>query len=173
MRWSPLIVLWLASCGGPSLPVLYDVPAFALTDERGEAFSSEKLKGLVWVANFIFTNCPGPCLRMSNQMKLLQEETPVRLVSITVDPKRDTAPVLAQYARRYRAIPARWTFLTGPLEQLNYLSRTVFKLGDIEADFTHSTRMILVDRQMRIRGFYDSADAEELAKLRQAIAGLP
>ncbi len=172
MRLLPLIVLLLASCGGPSLPVLYDVPSFALTNERGEVFSSESLKGQVWVANFIFTNCPGPCLRMSTQMKKLQDETSARLVSFTVDPKRDTPAVLAQYARRYRAIASRWSFLTGPVEQLNYLSRTVFKIGDIEADFTHSTRMILVDRQMRIRGFYDSADAEDLAKLLAGISSL-
>lgn len=172
MRLLLLGLLLLASCGGPNLPVLYDVPPFALTSERGEAFSSNTLKGQVWVANFIFTHCPGPCLRMSTQMKKLQDETSARLVSFTVDPQRDTPPVLAQYARRYRAIPARWTFLTGPLAQLNYLSRTVFKIGDIEADLTHSTRMILVDREMRIRGFYDSADAEEVGKLLTAIASL-
>ena len=170
----PLLLgsLLLASCGGPSLPVLYDVPDFELTSEQGQKFLSASLKGQVWVADFIFTNCPGPCLRMSAQMKQLQENTPARLVSFTVDPLRDTPEVLSGYARRYRAQPARWTILTGSREQLNYLSRTVFKVGDIEADLVHSTRMILVDRQMRIRGFYDSADPAEITKLRAAIESL-
>jgi protein SCO1/2 len=172
MRRVLLAAVFLAGCRGPSLPVLYDVPQFSLTSETGQTFSSDSLKGQVWVADFIFTHCPGPCLRMSAQMKKLQEQTPVRLVSFTVDPKRDTPEVLAQYARRYRAQAGRWTFLTGPLEQLNYLSRTVFKIGDIEADLTHSTRMILVDPQMRIRGFYDTADPEEMTKLQTAIGSL-
>jgi protein SCO1/2 len=165
-------LVFLAGCGGPSLPVLYDVPAFTLTAETGAPFSSASLKGQVWVADFIFTHCPGPCLRMSTQMKKLQDQTSVRLVSFTVDPNRDSAEVLAGYARRYRAQPGRWTFLTGPLDQLNYLSRTVFKVGDIEADFTHSTRMILVDKEMRIRGFYDSTDEDEIAKLLAGIKSL-
>jgi len=162
------LFLLLAGCQrGPDLPILYDVPAFTLTSERGEPFSSEALKGQVWLADFIFTNCPGPCLRMSAQMKKFQSQA--RLVSFTVDPQRDTPPVLAAYARRYQADPSRWTFLTGPLDQLNYLSRTVFKIGDIEADLTHSTRLILVDRQMRIRGFFDSADADDMVKLKAAL----
>ncbi len=168
-----LVMLLLSGCQrGPDLPVLYDVPLFELTSEQGQTFSSSSLKGQLWVADFIFTHCPGPCLRMSAQMKKLQDETQVRLVSFTVDPKRDTPEVLAQYARRYRAQSNRWTFLTGTIEQLNYLSRTVFKVGDIEADLTHSTRLILVDAQMRIRGFFDAADAEDLAKLRAAIEAL-
>lgn len=172
MRWPLASLLLLAGCGRTNLPVLYDVPKFTLTSEQGQPFASDSLKGQVWVADFIFTHCPGPCLRMSSQMKQLQDKTNARLVSFTVDPQRDTPQVLEQYARRYRAQPARWTFLTGPLDQLNYLSRTVFKVGDIQADLVHSTRMILVDKEMRIRGFYDSADAEAIAKLETDIAGL-
>ena len=167
------VTLLLAGCGrGPSLPVLYDVPPFALTSEQKKPFSSASLQGQVWVANFIFTNCPGPCLRMSAQMKVLQDKTTSRLVSFTVDPQRDTPDVLAKYALRHRAQADRWTFLTGPKDQLNYLSRTVFKIGDIEADLTHSTRLILVDQKMRIRGFYDSADPDEMAKLLAGIESL-
>lgn len=172
MRWLLLsVVLLLPACRrSPDLPVLYAVPPFKLTSERGQEFSSESLKGQVWLADFIFTNCPGPCLRMSAQMKKF--ETQVRLVSFTVDPKRDTPAVLAAYARRYQADPTRWTFLTGPADKLNHLSRNVFKVGDIEADLTHSTRLVLVDRQMRIRGFFDSGDAEDLLKLKAAIETL-
>lgn len=173
MRFVLLGVLLLCGCRrGSDLPVLYDVPHFTLTSERGDTFDSRTLAGQVWVADFIFTHCPGPCLRMSSQMKQVGRETGVRMISFTVDPKRDTPAVLAAYAKRYQADPARWTFVTGPLDQLNYLSRTVFKIGDIEADLTHSTRMILVDSQMRIRGFYDSADSDAMAKLPAAIAGL-
>ena len=172
-HWSLFLALLLNGCAsGPTLPVLYDVPPFALTSEQAKPFSSASLQGQVWIADFIFTNCPGPCLRMSAQMKTLQDKTQSRLISFTVDPARDTPQVLAKYALRHRAQPNRWTFLTGPKDQLNYLSRTVFKIGDIEADLTHSTRLILVDQKMRIRGFYDSADPDEMAKLLAGIESL-
>ncbi len=171
-RWLFLVLL-LAGCRrGPDLPVLYDVPPFTLTSELGQPFASTALHGQVWVADFIFTHCPGPCLRMSAQMKKLQDDTKVRLVSFTVDPARDTPEVLAGYAKRYQARTARWTFLTGPADQLNELSRGAFKVGDIQADLTHSTRLILVDKQMRIRGFFDSAEAEDLARIREGILAL-
>ncbi len=152
--------------------MLYDVPPFTLTSELGQPFESTSLRGQVWVADFIFTHCPGPCLRMSAQMKKLQDDTKARLVSFTVDPARDTPEVLAGYAKRYQARPARWTFLTGPADRLNELSRGAFKVGDIQADLTHSTRLILVDKQMRIRGFFDSAEAEDLARIREGILAL-
>ena len=105
MRYNLLILacLSLAACSQKPLPLIGDVPRFQLTDQLGRNFDSSALNGHVWVADFIFTNCEGPCPRMSSHMKALQGKTDsgVKLISFTVDPARDTPPVLADYAKKF------------------------------------------------------------------------
>ncbi|MBI3279453.1 MAG: SCO family protein [Acidobacteria bacterium] len=161
----------LAACSPePPLPSYGVVPDFVLTDHRGQAFrSSEKLNGRLWVADFIFTNCGGPCPRMTSQMRHVRDAVAsvpnAQMVSFTVDPARDTPEVLAAYARRFRADSANWHFLTGAPSDLHHLSRNVFRLGDIDGTLEHSTRFVLVDGQSRIRGFYDTSEAGNIDKL--------
>lgn len=161
----------LVSCSRPQppLPVLGPVPAFTLTAEDGAPFSSQSLSGQVWIADFIFTRCPGPCLRMSAKMRAIQDafrdDPSVQCVSFTVDPARDTPAVLAAYARRYQADPTRWRFLTGPQAELNRLSNDVFHLGEIVGDLNHSTRLIVIDRQMRIRAYVSSDEPDVVARV--------
>lgn len=160
-----------AGCSSKSnLLDLGTVPAFELIRETGAPFQSEaSLKGQVWIADFIFTNCPGPCPRMTQHMKRLQNELTgidaLKFVSITVDPARDTPEVLAAYGKRFGADPARWYFLTGAPETLHHLSKDVFKLGDIAPDLEHSTRFVLVDKAGRIRGYYASSEPSFTVKL--------
>ena len=118
------------------------------------------MRGHVWVADFIYTNCPGPCPMMSKRMSVIQKrtDTPVRLVSFSVDPARDTPAALNAYAHRFGAVGERWTFLTGDVKTLEMLDRDAFKLGDIDASFNHSTRFVLVDQQGRIRAYYRMSD---------------
>jgi protein SCO1/2 len=160
-----------------SLPELGVVPAFELTSESGEPFRSAALTGKVWVANFIFTTCHGPCPRMSSQMRHLQNKLAgtedVHLLSFTVDPANDTPPALAAYARQFGADPARWTFLTGDKTGLERLSYDTFHLNRVGGpQFEHSGRFVLVDRRSRIRGYYDSSDPEAMAQLRDDIRAL-
>lgn len=161
----------LAGCASiVTLPSYGGVPDFSLVSANGSTFNSkEQLAGKVWVANFIFTTCNGPCPRMSTQMRDLQktasEYVDARLVSFTVDPKRDTPEVLTAYAKRFAADPQRWFFLTGPQASLHNLSRNTFMLGDVSGQLDHSTRFVLVDRHGRIRGFYDSSDREKMKEL--------
>ena len=160
----PAVLLFLlASCARQaSLEVFGQIPQFELTAQNGQPFDSHSLDGHIWVANFIFTNCPGPCPMMSHQMHGIQESTSstpsVRLVSFTVDPAHDTAPVLAEYAKHFKADPARWTFLTGEISRLNDLGLNAFKLNKVDGNLDHSTRFVLVDGQRRIRGYYLSSD---------------
>lgn len=160
----------LSGCSGSKLPSYGVVPDFALTDQSNRAFQSEQaLDGKVWVANFIFTTCTGPCPRMTRQMRQLRDEVRddpnLRIVSFTIDPARDTPEALAIYGKSFGADPDKWYFLTGPQKDLHYLSRQVFMLGDVDGNLEHSTRFVLVDRLSRIRGFYDSGDAESVRKL--------
>jgi protein SCO1/2 len=146
------------------------VPDFTLTDQTGAAFSSAtELHGVDWIADFIYTTCPGPCPRMSSQMHEVQTALSgvdgVRLVSFTVDPAHDTPPVLADYAHRFGAKAGIWFFLTGPEAALHHLSRDAFMLGDVNGSLEHSTRFVLVDRRSRIRGFYLTSEPDAITRL--------
>jgi protein SCO1/2 len=160
----------LAACTRvPPLPVYGQVPGFQLTSQSGEPFDRKALEGKIWVADFIFTRCPGPCPRMSAQMRRIQSavrELPdVRLVSFSVDPERDTPAVLAAYATRYEAQPGRWFFLTGDRKSLDALDRRAFMLGNIDGSLEHSTRFVLVDRRGKIRGYYGTDQDDPTARL--------
>ena len=134
------------------------------------------LEGKVWVANFIFTTCMGPCPRMTTQFRKLRDEVQdhpdLRMVSFTIDPARDTPEALSTYGRSFGANPDKWYFLTGEQKNLHHLSRNVFMLGDIDGSLEHSSRFVLIDRHSRIRGFYDSSDAEAMQKLLIDLRGL-
>ena len=169
-RLCALTVLLMVGCKrSEPLPVLSTVPVFELTAETGTPFGSTNLAGKIWVADFIYTTCPGPCPRMSSQMRRVQEMTAsmprVELVSITVNPEVDTPAVLAEYAKRYLANPARWHFLTGKMEALHKLKRDGFKLGDITGNLEHSTRFVLVDRKGQVRAYYATLDGDPVPRV--------
>ena len=149
------------------------VPSFQLVNQNGQPFGSPQLTGKIWIADFIYTTCPGPCPMISSRMSELQkplEKTDVHLVSFSVDPEKDTPQVLRGYADKLQADPARWDFLTGPKSAIYKLSHDGFKLavsdGSGEQGIpVHSTRMVLVDRHGHIRGYYDATEADAITKL--------
>jgi protein SCO1 len=153
----------------PSLEAFGEIPQFDLVAQDGQPFHSQVLAGKIWVADFIYTTCPGPCPRMTSQMREVQDAVSkipnVRLVSFTVDPANDTPPVLMAYAKTHGASPSLWYFLTGRVATLQMLDRDAFKLGNIDGTLQHSTRFTLVDRQGRIRGYYDTSDASSIPKV--------
>jgi protein SCO1/2 len=149
------------------------VPTFELTNQNGQAFGSGQLAGKIWIADFIYTTCPGPCPMISSRMSELQkplEKTDVHLVSFSVDPEKDTPAVLRDYAAKLQAEPERWDFLTGSKSAIYKLSHDGFKLAvsdgnDEEGLPVHSTRMILVDRHGQIRGYYDAIEPDAITNL--------
>jgi len=165
-----ILALAMGACIKPKpLPDFGAAPSFQLTTQTGQAFDSQSLAGQVWVADFIYTTCPGPCPMMTQQMRQIQDRTAqemndVKLVSFTVDPAHDTPPVLTEYARHYRVDPARWSFLTGDMAALNRVGLG-FKLNTVDGKLSHSTRFVLVDRHMRIRGFYTTDEDAFLPQL--------
>lgn len=158
------------------LPILGAAPTFSLIDQGGRPFSSDALSGRVWVVDFIFTYCAGPCPVMTANMARLQEKIAdapaARLVSISVDPQRDTPEVLAAYAQRFGADPARWYFLTGDLEAIKTVAVDGFKLGGRDDPILHSEKFVLVDQRGRIRGYYDVADSGSLDELASHVRAL-
>src|SRR6267154_5302768 len=149
------------------------VPEFLLVNQDGQNFGSAQLRGKIWIADFIYTTCPGPCPMISTRMSELQkplEKTDVHLISFSVDPEKDTPEVLRGYADKLQADPGRWDFLTGPKSAIYKLSHDGFKLavsdGSGEQGIpVHSTRMVLVDRHGDIRGYYEAMEADAVTKL--------
>jgi cytochrome oxidase Cu insertion factor (SCO1/SenC/PrrC family) len=178
MRVLSLAIVFLAVACQPALdlPKLFPVPATTLVNERGETVSLDAMKGSVTVYDFIFTNCAGTCPIMTNNMRaltpLVDRDAPVRFVSISVDPARDTPAVLSRYAARVRNDP-RWTFLTGDRDEIVNLSVKGFKLtaGDPMPGgepLLHSSKFAVADKQGVIRGYYDAMDGtvpEQVARV--------
>lgn len=155
------------------LPSLGTAPKFELVNQDAQSFGSEQLTGKIWIADFIFTTCPGPCPIISTRMSELQrplEKSDVHLVSFTVDPEKDTPEVLRAYADKLRKEPLRWDFLTGSRDAIYSLSRDGFKLGlsdgaEEDGGPVHTTRFVLVDRRGTIRGYYDALAPDAVTKL--------
>ena len=162
----------------PLPPVLHELPDFTAVDQGGREFQPASLGGHVWVANFIFTECPSVCPMLTAQMgniqrRLMPRAPDVRYVSVTVDPERDTPEVLAAYAARHDANLNTWRFLTlGDHEATVQLVTRGFRvrMGERERqpngddDIMHASHFVLVDGQRHVRGYY-STDAEGLANL--------
>lgn len=176
-----MIWLLLACFGGSPpvepLPVLGEVPAFSLTDATGAPVTTDGLRGKVWVADFIFTSCPDVCPVLSAHMAEVQARYAgndgVRLVSFSVDPGTDTPPVLAAYGARFGADPARWHFLTGPIDTLKPVVVDGFKmmLERVEArveppapaTVLHGERFVVVDKRGLIRAYPDPKEPGKAA----------
>ena len=159
------------------LPVLFLAPAFSLTDQRGRTFSSEELKGKIWVAFIFLTNCPtGACPVMIGKMAKLQEALPderVHFVSFSIDPQRDTPEVLARYANEIGGaeVSERWHLLTGQSAAQMKQFAADFKLA-VGEDWGHSTIFLLVDAKGNVRASVGNDDPEGMAKLRAATEAL-
>lgn len=165
----------LVACGGAELPVLGTVPPFALTAQDGTPLTADALRGRVWVVDFIFTRCPDVCPVLTQRMRRVREALPggadgVQVVSLSVDPAHDTPDVLRAYADRHRATSSDWRFATGPRDAIARLLREGFMVafaddGPPAQPITHSDRFVLVDRQLRLRGFYHGTDPDDVERL--------
>jgi protein SCO1/2 len=155
----------------PSTPAelqkYWPIPDFTLTERSGQPLHLSDLAGKVWVADFFYTTCPGPCPMLTGHLgevqKALGASPDVRLVSVSVDPAKDTPDLLKAYAERFKA-GEHWFFCTGEKDVIYKLAREGFKLPIAEAaegaPIIHTTRLILVDKAGTVRGFYDGgADA--------------
>ena len=153
-----------------SFPVIATVGDFTLTNQNSQVVTLDDLRGHVWVADIIFTRCAGPCPIMTQQMKSLQDALPqtseAKLVSLTTDPEFDTPEILQRYAVRFEADTNRWTFLTGTKRQIGSLASGSLKLSGVatapeerknpEDLFIHSTYYVIVDKQARLRGVFET-----------------
>ncbi|MCB0323222.1 MAG: SCO family protein [Bdellovibrionales bacterium] len=160
----------------PTLPELYPAPAFELIAADGSRLSSESLKGKVWIANFFFTSCRGPCpLQMQHLKQVIaefEEESDLAIVSITVDPVRDNLRRLTDYAANQGIVDRRWHLVRAEHEELSRLLNEGFRLGSADEVVNHSTRLVLVDRKGMIRDYFDGVAAPEIDELKRAVPAL-
>jgi protein SCO1/2 len=186
-----VLLMACSSQESDSLPVYENIPSFSLIDQMGHAFTREDLQGKVVLANFIFTNCTEYCPTLSPRMARVQEKleedgllgNEVLLLSLSVDPKHDTPELLLSYAERYGANHNAWRFLTGPPEVMRQVITDGLKLafgqvdqrnehhhedGSIhihEYNVFHTNRVMLGDREGRVRAYYDGAADWDMAKV--------
>lgn len=184
------------------LGVYGQVPLFLLVERSGRRVGLDDLRGVVWVADFIYTECTETCPTQSLQFAQLQQEfegvKDLRLVSITVDPEHDTLEVLRRYAERYRA-GDRWWLLTGPKRDIYCLAQEGFRLAVVDPGapappacglalrigpapawashgskglVMHSARLVLVDRAGQIRAYHLATEPESMTRLRANLRAL-
>lgn len=151
------------------LRILAQIDRFALTNLDGRKITHLDLRGKIWIANFIFTRCMGPCPMQTSTLRALQESLPPEIVfvSITVDPDWDKPEQLRLYAKKHGADLSRWYFLTHAEKEVIYrLAKDQFKLPAAQDtknkdEFIHSPRYVLVDHRGRIRSFAEGVERTE------------
>lgn len=146
---------------------------FTLIERTGQPFNSQSLDGQVWVANFFFATCPANCRKQSSRVADLEREfgpQGVKFLSITCDPETDTPENLAGYARSFNADPDDWKFLTGDLTYITYIGREVFDVTVLPKG--HTEKLILVDQNGVVRGYYGWDNAVEIDQMKKTIRGL-
>jgi len=159
------------------LPVYGTVPPFHLVDEHGAPYTTESMLGHVAVVDFVFTRCSASCPRLTARMSELQarlarDRSDVRLVSFSVDPENDTPAVLAAYAARAHADPARWSFVTGGADDVTRAVVLGFKVSAAKVDHgandyevTHGNWFVVVDRAGALRGYYSTEESSDFETL--------
>jgi len=147
---------------------------FVLTNQNGELISQEFYQNKIYVADFFFTTCPDICPIMTENMGYLQSElknqTDVLLVSFSVTPNVDSVDVLRSYADLKKVDDAKWNLFTGSKKEIYELARKSFLVAKNDGDggkydMIHTENFVLIDKENRIRGFYDGTNEVEMNKL--------
>lgn len=166
-----------------TLPVIsantgHKVKDFSFVNQEGDTITLDYVKGKIYVVEYFFTTCKGICPKMNENMSTVYEafrgNDQVKILSHTVDPKKDTVEAMKAYSLRFEADPEQWMFLTGDKKELYDIARYSYLVSasdesetvDIQSDFIHTDRFVLVDQDGYLRGrFYTGTDPEEVQQL--------
>jgi protein SCO1/2 len=170
-----LIFLFAGCARSPGVfQALPDFSLMAVTVDGTSPFDRRAMLGRVWIADFVYTRCAGPCPLLTANMSGLQKRLPkaIGLLSFTVDPDHDAPEVLNLYARKFAADPQRWFFVCGEKSELSRIFREGFKIAVAEnqdaptgQNIAHTTKFILIDASGRVRGYYDGDESASLKRL--------
>jgi protein SCO1/2 len=137
-----------------------------LMDQDGRPLAAESLRGQVWIVNFFFTSCTGPCPLMTSKIALVMQKFPaLHALSITSDPETDTPEVMKSYALKFKADLSRWHFARGEDEKVQNFAVKILKLPLGEEPDSHSARIALIDSKGQLLGWYDSQDSDGIDRL--------
>jgi protein SCO1 len=154
----------------------HSIADFKLINQNGEIITQNDYKNKIYIADFFFTRCTNICIAMAYNMNELQEyyknDDDILFLSHSVTPEMDSIPVLKEYAKNKGVIDGKWNVTTGEKKHIYELARksyfAVIEDGDGgEDDFIHTEQFILIDKERRIRGFYDGTDKNDMEKLKQ------
>ena len=162
-----------------ALPVIgktkdHHIGNFRLVNQDGIVKTEKQWDDKIVVVDFFFTHCPTICPKMTSSMKLVNEEfkndNSILLNSFSVDPERDSATQLKKYADRFGIVTVKWDLLTGDKREIYKLARNSFMIVATDGDggpndFIHSEKLVLIDAQKRIRGYYDGTSDKEVKQL--------
>lgn len=157
------------------------VEPFNLVNQEGDTITGDFVEGKVWIACYFFTTCPGICPIMIDGMREIQQEflkeENLRLVSFTVNPEIDSPEVLKHYAHNRNVNTKQWNFVTGEKRELYRYARKELNLTATDGDgglqdFIHSDRLVLIDQENYIRGYYDGTETAEVRQLASDITKL-
>ncbi len=156
--------------------IYHTLSDFHLIDQNGKAVSLRSFDSKIFVANFFYTRCPSVCSMVNNYVDSLAhnyiKNKMVNFVSITVDPEKDSAPVLKAYSKKFDAATSKWLFLTGDTTVVYQLARKGFLVNAVKINpdnFIYSDNLILVDGQKRIRGYYSGTSYTDVTRLNDEI----
>lgn len=152
----------------------HSIPDFSLTNQNGKIITQKDYQDKIYIADFFFTTCPSICPKMTANMSDLQHEIvkygDVMLLSHTVTPEIDSVPVLKAYALKHSVNDKIWNLVTGSKKEIYELARKSYLAAKSDGDggkydMIHTENFVLIDKQKRIRGFYDGTNPEEMEKL--------
>ncbi len=156
----------------------HTIQEFSFVNQYGETITQQDVRNKVYVVDYFFTTCGSICPIMTGQMKRVQaaflNEDDFLILSHTVWPEVDSIQQLAQYGKEKSVVRGKWHLLTGNKEELYKLARQSYfvlkpveaeDVGDGNSDFIHTNNFVLIDKQRRIRGYYDGTDSTEVDKL--------
>ena len=176
LKWYKQEYMQLPVKGGEA----HRIADFSLTNQFGEQVTLRNWENKIVVADFFFTHCPVICPKMTKSLKRVQQtyskEDGLSFNSFSVDPQRDSVGQLQRYAKQM-AIHGNWNLLTGDKKIIYSLARKSFLLTATEGDggaedFIHSELQVLIDRQKRIRGYYNGTVPDQVDRLVNDIARL-
>lgn len=155
-------------------PTEHHISDFHLTNQEGQTVSRADWKDKIVVVDFFFTHCPSICPKMTTNLKrvntIFRADNSVRINSFSVDPERDSSAQLKRYAIQFGIDTRHWDLVTGGKKEIYRLARNSFMIVATDGDggpgdFIHSEKLVLIDKQGRIRGYYSGTSYDETDQL--------
>lgn len=180
-NFKKLPYLWPQSVNANGDTVFQSIPPFSFTNQKGNLISDKDLEGKIYVASFFFASCKGPCPKITTQLARVQDRfkavRDLKIISFTVDPKRDSIAALDEYAKKFMVNPNKWSLLTGDKKQIYELAMKGFFANAGEGisgneDFFHTENVMLIDKEKKVRGLYLGTEPKEIDRLMDEIVVL-